>query len=92
MILVTIWTVSLTFAAPLTLFYTYGIVSQDEEETPFCYVSQDATILLLYSVYNCISVSVQYLLPLMIISYTYMKICAKLWWSVTPGTDNLIRQ
>ena len=91
-ILVTIWTVSLTFAAPLTMFYTYGIVRQDEEETPFCFVSQEPTILLLYSVYNCISVSVQYLIPLIVISYTYLKICARLWWSVTPGKDNLIRQ
>ena len=73
-------------------------------ETPFCYVSSaSATISSLYSVYNCVrlpasllsphvtvcrSVSLQYLVPLAIISYSYIRVCIKLWWSVTPGKQS----
>ena len=93
------------FAAPLLLFYQYGVVSQvdnddddddnklccvssvvkDEEETPFCYVSPDPTMTSLYSVYNCASVSLQYLIPLLVISYSYVRVTIRLWWSVPPG-------
>ena len=59
--------------------------TQDEEETPFCYVSSDPIRSSLYSVYNCLSVSLQYLIPLLVISYSYVRVALRLWWSVTPG-------
>ena len=59
--------------------------TQDEQETPFCYVSSDPIMSSLYSVYNCLSVSLQYLIPLLVISYSYVRVALRLWWSVTPG-------
>ena len=84
LILLTVWLAALLFALPLLLFYTFDIVDQDDVATPFCFVSSDWSYQLLYYVYNCVSVTVQYLVPLAVLSSTYITVSARLWCSPPP--------
>jgi len=92
MILLSVWLASLLFASPLLIFYTFDIVDQDDVKTPFCFISDSASYQLWYRVYSCVSVTVQYLLPLAVISSTYMTVSSRLWWSgPPPGQADMAR-
>ena len=82
------------FALPLTLFYKYGMVMQDDVETPFCFIPQNPSMILFHTIYSISVTCIQYVIPLAIISYSYLRICYKLWLSVTPGhqSDSTVSQ
>ena len=78
LILFSIWLISLIFALPLMLFYKYELVLQDDVETPFCFIPQSPSMILFHTIYSVTVICIQYLIPLSIISYSYLKICYKL--------------
>ena len=84
-LLIIIWIVSIFCAVPQAVFYSYEVVIENEKKTPFCSVTGDERKLKLFYIYNIFLVIIEYLLPLLVMSYTYTRMCVRLWLSVTPG-------
>ncbi|XP_059088190.1 RYamide receptor-like [Tigriopus californicus] len=92
-VILCIWILSLTFALPLGLFHTFGHVPDPQSpngEKPFCYIdfgntTSNATMTT-FKYYSFSLVTVEYFVPLAIITFAYSRISYRLWGTKTPGT------
>jgi len=92
-IILIIWVLGLAFAVPMGIVYTFEYVPVDEEEKeqkPFCHLNfgtnaTDSTELVLFQYYSWNLLTVQYFLPMAIISVAYARIAFQLWGGRPPG-------
>ena len=83
--IISIWLVALLCALPQALFYSYHIVSDKGKDVPFCSVQGGYVKMQIFYFYNIFLVILEYILPLFVMSFTYIRISLCLWKAVTPG-------
>ena len=59
----------------------------DAEET----METESLLLTMFQVYCVIIVVLEYIVPLSVIIVAYLRMALKLWWAVTPGQADRIR-
>lgn len=92
-IILIIWVLGLAFAVPMGIVYTFEYVPVNEEEKelkPFCHLNfgpnaTNSTELLMFQYYSWNLLTVQYFLPMAIISVAYARIAFQLWGGKPPG-------
>jgi len=99
-VIIMIWICGFLFALPMAYAFTYDNVPESypipEDEAPklkpFCYIDfsynethMDEFKMDLFKYYSTSLLTVQYFLPMAIISVAYSRIAFRLWGSKTPG-------
>ncbi|CAG5133550.1 unnamed protein product, partial [Candidula unifasciata] len=82
-----IWTVGIGVAVPVQQFYWVEYIPENNALTPLCslHTPDGWTWFSLY--YNCLLVCVQYLLPLVVITFCYCRIAWHIWGARRPGAQ-----
>lgn len=95
-VILLIWILGTLFALPMGVVHTFGYVddlvvaeSGEAVKKPFCYIdfgpNATQTNLTLFQYYSTSLLTVQYFLPMAIISVAYARIAFRLWGTKTPG-------
>ncbi len=82
-----VWLFSVLCATPTVLaFRVIMLPGGDEPSKPWCYSNFTLGEVDLAQTYSLYLIVVQYFLPLVVISYAYIRIMYRIWFSKTPGS------
>lgn len=86
-VLAFIWLVGIISSLPEALFFQVKMQKDDaeKEQKPFCTTEYPGTEFGKY--YRCYLFIVQYLIPLVIINFSYFRIAYRIWGTKAPGQD-----
>ncbi|KAG8437843.1 hypothetical protein GDO86_008517 [Hymenochirus boettgeri] len=88
-VLLTIWLTSLFIAAPTAYFTTETAFDAtfDSGGKIFCGQIWPANMALFYKSYSIFLLSIEFLIPVIIMSLCYIRICYELWFKDLPGVQ-----
>ncbi|PVD22414.1 hypothetical protein C0Q70_18226 [Pomacea canaliculata] len=82
------WILAVGLALPYALFFWVDYLDEvDGEVKPWCSLHDPPALFMFFVYYSCVQVAVQYLFPLVVISFCYSRIAWHIWGSHRPGTN-----
>lgn len=82
------WILAVGLALPYALFFWVDYLDEvNGEVKPWCSLHDPPALFMFFVYYSCVQVAVQYLFPLVVISFCYSRIAWHIWGSHRPGTN-----
>lgn len=82
------WILAVGLALPYALFFWVDYLDEvNGEVKPWCSLHDPPALSMFFVYYSCVQVAVQYLFPLVVISFCYSRIAWHIWGSHRPGTN-----